>query len=120
MRQHGVADHFPRPLAPCYMFHAYPILCNPPPPTPAAINSKFRISPPLYFSPVLVVFNLLPPPRLFDHPHAQLWLVAALLYLNPALLGSAIATALLNGNGELQELFAFGVGTESEASKDDA
>ncbi|CAN0066087.1 unnamed protein product [Pylaiella littoralis] len=44
----------------------------------------------------------------------------ALLYLNPALLGSAFATALLNGNGELQELLAFGVGQEAEVSQDDA
>eukprot|EP00752_Nemacystus_decipiens_P008396 g7506.t1 len=34
----------------------------------------------------------------------------ALLYLNPALLTSAFATALLNGNGELQQLLSFGLG----------
>ena len=31
----------------------------------------------------------------------------ALLYLNPMLLGSAFATALVNGQGELQQLLAF-------------
>ncbi|CAM9181224.1 unnamed protein product [Scytosiphon promiscuus] len=44
----------------------------------------------------------------------------ALLYLNPALLASAFATALLNGNGELQQLLAFGIRDDSEASKNDA
>lgn len=39
---------------------------------------------------------------------------AALLYLNPALLGSAFATALLNGDGELQKLLSFGLADESE------
>lgn len=43
----------------------------------------------------------------------------ALLYLNPALLGSAFATALLNGNGELQELLSFGIGEDSDASEED-
>ncbi|CAM9703190.1 unnamed protein product, partial [Ectocarpus sp. 12 AP-2014] len=43
----------------------------------------------------------------------------ALLYLNPALLSSAILTAVLNGNGELGKLLAFGVGKDSEASEDD-
>lgn len=32
---------------------------------------------------------------------------SALLYLNPMLLGSAFATALANGQGELQQLLAF-------------
>ncbi|CAN0280428.1 unnamed protein product [Ectocarpus fasciculatus] len=43
----------------------------------------------------------------------------ALLYLNPALLSSAVLTAVLNGNGELEKLLAFGVGTDSTASEDD-
>ncbi|CAM9282641.1 unnamed protein product [Ectocarpus sp. 12 AP-2014] len=43
----------------------------------------------------------------------------ALLYLNPALLSSAILTAVLNGNGELGKLLAFGVGKDSTASEDD-
>ncbi|CBJ30784.1 minor histocompatibility antigen H13, putative [Ectocarpus siliculosus] len=43
----------------------------------------------------------------------------ALLYLNPALLSSAILTAVLNGNGELGKLLAFGVGKDSKASEDD-
>eukprot|EP00903_Cladosiphon_okamuranus_P015741 g14529.t1 len=42
----------------------------------------------------------------------------ALLYLNPALLGSAFATALLNGNGELQQLLSFGLGDDSDKSED--
>lgn len=46
-------------------------------------------------------------------------LLAALLYLNPALLSSAILTAVLNGNGELGKLLAFGVGKDSKASEDD-
>jgi len=48
--------------------------------------------------------------------------LAALLYLNPALLGSAFGTALLNGNGELQQLLAFGIGDSSSpesSSKDE-
>ena len=63
--------------------------------------------------PLIAVSTLPFPPFAHDR--------AALLYLNPALLGSAFATALLNGNGELKQLLAFGIGDSSEpSSKDEA
>ena len=41
---------------------------------------------------------------------------AALLYLNPMLIGSAFATAVVNGEGELQQLLAFDTSAEKPPS----
>lgn len=45
---------------------------------------------------------------------------AALLYLNPLLVGSAVATALANGDGQLMQLVSYSKSNqkESEASQD--